>query len=356
MELALGAMAGLAPKLGDLLMQEYVVQKGLKPDIKSLSKELVMMKASLEDSSRVPPDQLSEVEKLWARQVRELSYDMEDTVDDFILRVANGGKSATATDANVFKKILGKATAAVKKVKHRHQISDKIKDIKKLSNELAELRAKYTVRGPGADLAASTGIDPRVRNLYKKESDLVGIEESRDKVIRMLSMEAKDDAHASDQDLKIVSIVGVGGLGKTTLAKTVHDMLKKQFGCSAFVSVGRTPNLTRTFEKMLVELDKKYKQVDMARWDIEQFGNELHEFLEQKRYVHVILHSVQLNCFYSLAECERFVRSYFTPSPRPRHSVKSIMKNFNFGEMLIEFAAKHLEKSMEFPNLYRLDL
>ncbi|CAD6268683.1 unnamed protein product [Miscanthus lutarioriparius] len=288
MELALGAMAGLAPKLGELLTAEYVVQKGLKPDIESLSKELVMMKASLEDSSRVPPDQLSEVEKLWARQARELSYDMEDTVDDFILRVANGGKSATATDANVFKKILGKATAAVKKVKHRHQISDKIKDIRKLSNELAGLRAKYTVRGPGADLAASTGIDPRIRNLYKKESDLVGIEESRDKVIRMLSMEAKDDAHASDQDLKIVSIVGVGGLGKTTLAKTVHDMLKKQFGCSAFVSVGRTPNLTRTFEKMLVELDKKYKQVDMARWDIEQFGNELHEFLEQKRYFIVV--------------------------------------------------------------------
>ncbi|CAD6268693.1 unnamed protein product [Miscanthus lutarioriparius] len=290
MELALGAMAGLAPKLGELLTAEYVVQKGLKPDIESLSKELVMMKASLEDSSRVPPDQLSEVEKHWARQVRELSYDMEDVVDDFILRVANGGKSATATDANVFKKILGKATAAVKKVKHRHQISDKIKDIKKLSNELAELRAKYTVRGAGADLAANTGIDPRVINLYKKESDLVGIEESRDKLIRMLSIRTKDDAHAhvSHQSLKIVSIVGVGGLGKTTLAKTVHDMLKKQFVCSTFISVGRTPSLTRTFEKMLVDLDENYSQVNMSRWDEERFSNELHKFLQQKRYFIVV--------------------------------------------------------------------
>ncbi|CAD6268686.1 unnamed protein product [Miscanthus lutarioriparius] len=203
---------------------------------------------------------------------------------------ANGGKSAIATDANVFKKILGKATAAMKKVKHRHQISDKVKDIKKLSNELAELRAKYTQLEAWELILPRASHRPRVLNLYKKESDLVGIEESRDRVIRMLSIGTKDDAHAhaSDQDLKVVSIVGFGGLGKTTLAITVVDMLKKQFGCSAFICVGSTPNLTRTFEKILVEFDKKYKQVDMARWDIEQFGNELHEFLTDKRYFIVV--------------------------------------------------------------------
>ncbi|AQK38906.1 hypothetical protein ZEAMMB73_Zm00001d023304, partial [Zea mays] len=289
MELALGAMASLAPKLGDLLMEEYVVHKGLKPDIESLSDELVMMNAALLDASRIPPDQLTAVEKLWARKVRDLSYDMEDAIDDFILRVAGGDNSAT--DSKLLKKILVKVkdVMSIKKLKDRRQISDKVKDIKKLSSELAELRAKYTVRGAGADLAASIGIDPRVINLYKKESDLVGIQESRDKVIRMLSLGTKyDDAHASHQDLKIVSIVGVGGLGKTTLAKTVHDMLKKQFSPSAFISVGRTPNLNRTFEKILVELDAKYKQVDMTRWDLEQFGKELHEFLQNKRYLIVV--------------------------------------------------------------------
>jgi hypothetical protein len=106
-------------------MQEYVVEKGLKPDIESLSRELVTMKASLEDSSRLPSDQLSEVEKLWALQVQELSYGMEDAVDDFILHVA-GGNSATAIDANVFKKILGKATTAMRKVKDRRQKCKKL--------------------------------------------------------------------------------------------------------------------------------------------------------------------------------------------------------------------------------------
>ncbi|WVZ54506.1 hypothetical protein U9M48_005292 [Paspalum notatum var. saurae] len=287
MELALGAMASLAPKLGDLLMQEYVVQKGLKDDIESLSTELVAINAALIDASKVPPDQLPEMDKFWARQVRELSYDMEDAVDDFILRVA-GRESSASSDANVFKKMVSKATAMVKKVKHRHEISDKVRDIKKLSNELAELRAKYTVRDVGANRAANTGIDPRVLNLYKEESDLVGIEESRDKVIRMLTR-TKGHGHASDQSLKIVSIVGVGGLGKTTLAKTVYDKYKKTSGCSAFISVGRTPDINRVFEKMLVELDQTYKgSVDMGRWDVERFSNELHGFLEHKRYFIIV--------------------------------------------------------------------
>ncbi|KAJ1266170.1 hypothetical protein BS78_08G130600 [Paspalum vaginatum] len=294
MELAVGAMASLAPKLGELLKQEYVLQKGLKPDIESLSRELVMMNKSLIDASKVLPDQLSDVDKHWIGQVRELSYDMEDAIDDFTVRLADRDPAAADDDAaNVIKKVSGKVTAVIKelnvikKVKDRHQLANKIKDIKKLSKELAELRARYTVKGLGANLASRIGIDPHVLGLYKKESDLVGIQEARDRVIRMLT-ETGPRAHASNQSLKIVSIVGVGGLGKTTLAKAVYDTIKKDFDCSALFSVGRTPDVTRIFEKLLVELNEKYKQRDMAKWDLGQFCDELHKFLWKKSYFIVV--------------------------------------------------------------------
>ncbi|CAL5035794.1 unnamed protein product [Urochloa decumbens] len=283
MELAMGAMGPLFPKLLQLLEDKYVAQRGLKREVESLSRELAMVHAALAEVSRAPPERLTEPDKLWARQIRELSYDMEDAVDAFILRVARLELAATADGAKeVLKRIAGKATKMVKKIKERHQISEKIKDIKNLSKELSELRTRYTFSG-GAP-AVNTGVDPRVINLYKNEGDLVGVEEARDELIWKLT------CPEDNKSLKIVSIVGSGGLGKTTLAKLAYDQLKAQsFDCWAFVSVGRNPNVTNTLREMLEKLDQKSsREVDMASWNGERFCEELYKFLQGKRYIIVV--------------------------------------------------------------------
>ncbi|KAL6643350.1 hypothetical protein ACP70R_019015 [Stipagrostis hirtigluma subsp. patula] len=272
MELAMGAMGPLLTKLYELLTDEYIAQRGLKGEIKSLSDEMGMMYAVLDEVSRVPPDKLSKPDKLWAQRVRELSYDMEDAVDSFIVRVA-ARQPAGSDDANAFKKFTSKATKLIKKVKHRHQLSDKIKEIKTISKQLGELRVKYSFTG--AAPANCTGVDPRLINLYKNKGELVGTEEAKDELIRRLRYPE------DDKSLKIVSIVGCGGLGKTTIAQLVHDHLKPQsFDCSAFVSVGRNPNITNTLREMLEELDEKYStKVNTASWKEARFCKELHKFL-----------------------------------------------------------------------------
>ncbi|KAJ1256340.1 hypothetical protein BS78_K048500 [Paspalum vaginatum] len=238
------------------------------------------MHAALKDVSQVPRNKLPEVDKLWARRVRELAYDTEDAIDTYAVRVV--GRDPAADDLNIFKKICRKAAGVVKNAKGRHQLADKVKDIKNLSKELADL-AKYRISATIANPTASTGLDPRLLNMYKSETELVGIEAPRDELIRRLT------EGGSEQSLKIVSIVGFGGLGKTALAKTVHDRLKAQFDCNAFVSVGRNPHITSVLEKLLETLDgSKYSDIKTKRWDVERLYDELHTFLHDKRFFIVI--------------------------------------------------------------------
>ena len=83
MEVVTGALPSLIPKLADLIAGEYNLQKGLKGEIKFLQEELECMKGALEDISRTPADQLPNNDKIWSRNVRELSYDIEDSIDTF---------------------------------------------------------------------------------------------------------------------------------------------------------------------------------------------------------------------------------------------------------------------------------
>jgi disease resistance protein RPM1 len=58
---------------------------------------------------------------------------------------------------------------------------------------------------------------------------------------------SKEQAHEllgieeSVPQLKVVSDIGFGGMGKTTLAKQVYDKIKSQFDCTTFVGDSKSP-------------------------------------------------------------------------------------------------------------------
>ena len=71
-------LSRLILKVGDLLVGEYKLQRGVKGEIMFLQPELESMQAALEEIATAPPDQLDKQDKIWASEVRELCYDIED--------------------------------------------------------------------------------------------------------------------------------------------------------------------------------------------------------------------------------------------------------------------------------------
>ncbi|CAN6222407.1 unnamed protein product [Urochloa humidicola] len=60
MALVAGPLGNLAPKLLQLLQDEYKLQKGLRDEVKSLAQELESTHVALCKVAQVPPDQLHE--------------------------------------------------------------------------------------------------------------------------------------------------------------------------------------------------------------------------------------------------------------------------------------------------------
>jgi ATPase subunit of ABC transporter with duplicated ATPase domains len=278
MEVAARAMSPVICKLGELLVGEYNLEKRVQARVKSLHTELELMHAVLRKVGKVPPDQLDEHVQIWAAKVRDLSYDMEDAVDDFMVRV-DGPSDKPANMKNRVKKFLKKITKLFTNGKALHQISDAIEEAQVLAKELSELRQRYELDMGSTSIGATT--DPRMVALYKNVAELVGIDRTRDELIQKLI----GDDKASKKQLKTMSIVGFGGLGKTTLTKSIYDKIKAQFDCVAFVPVGQNPNLKKIFKDILYDLDKRiFSNIHNTEKDERILIDELREFLADKRY------------------------------------------------------------------------
>jgi predicted AAA+ superfamily ATPase len=202
---------------------------------------------------------------------------MEDIVDAFMVRVECHAEPANPK--NKVKKLLKKTVRLFKKGRDLHHLSDALDEAVGQAKQLAELHQRYEQEM--RDTSASSSVDPRLMAMYRDVEELVGIEETRDELINMLT---KGDDWVN-QPLKTVSIVGFGGLGKTTLAKAVYDKIKVQFDCGAFISVSQSPDTKKVLKNILFELDKNnYGNIFDTTREEKHLIDELIELLNKKRY------------------------------------------------------------------------
>jgi hypothetical protein len=162
MEIVTGALPSVITKLGDVLIGEYNLQKGVKGEIKFLQSELQSMKGALEKVSSTPLDQLDIQDKIWARDLRELSYDIENTIDTFMMH----GKGHESAKLHGIRKFVDRSVGLFRKAKIRRGIATEIKDIKGRVTEVHERRLRYGVNNGADKPTTTTVVDPRLFAQY----------------------------------------------------------------------------------------------------------------------------------------------------------------------------------------------
>ncbi|CAD6256254.1 unnamed protein product [Miscanthus lutarioriparius] len=250
---SLGAMGSLLRKLDELLRTEERA-KGLIGDLRIISTK---MKKLSEVHS--PPHTV----KYWMNDARELSYDMEVCVDLFVH--ASQPEDVPAKVAGILawiKEILG-FEARVKEVNERCERYNLVNRYVLLSNPAKILVSRH------------------LRTQYE-EPDPVGMEEPTNKILEWLMPKGHGE---EDLKLKVVSVLGDEGAGKSTLVKRIWRLSEGKFDCQAFVRTAKKPDTRMILRSILSQVRPKQP---LKVCKVPKLVSDLREHLQDKRYFIVI--------------------------------------------------------------------
>ena len=276
--MAEGTVTFFAEKLSNLILQEASVFGEVEGQIKLLRNELEWMRLFLRDadSKRVYDERV----KLWVNQIRNATHDAEDVIDEFILNMDHRKRRLNTL------KFLPTCVGMVDKLPFIHELDSRVKDINAMIGAIMANRSKYGLEALTA--SSSSTADQAVSHKEKRapvieESDVVEIIDGAKKVKQMLMMKVETSTRS------VVSIVGMGGLGKTTLAKNVYNQrdVHGHFDCKAWVYVSqefRAREILLAIALQVMPLSDEEKR-EMGETEL---GQKLCEFLGEKKYLVVM--------------------------------------------------------------------
>ncbi|XP_019181972.1 PREDICTED: disease resistance protein RPM1-like [Ipomoea nil] len=175
---------------------------------------------------------------------------------------------------------------SLKNLRARRRLAHTLRGIKARVNDIAQEQPRLlTTSAHTAHNYNKWWYDSRGDALLLEESDLVGIENPKHFLVNLLL--------AVDDDLRVHSVVGMGGLGKTTLVKKVYDDAKviNHFQYRVWVTISETFKIEELLKDATKQLVKQTKQ-DLPQ-DFETMdSNKLKEFIKNilscQRYIIVL--------------------------------------------------------------------
>uniref|UniRef100_M8D0F0 B3 domain-containing protein n=1 Tax=Aegilops tauschii TaxID=37682 RepID=M8D0F0_AEGTA len=308
---SLGSMRPLGEKLDKLLApaQEYYrrLPKRTKEGMHLLKDDVEVISSYLDELSEVedPPP----MAMCWMNEARDLSYDMEDYIDSLLFvppdRFFKKKKKKGRRKKMMIKKMLKwyKQVAFTAQVSEHGIMTSKIIHVNvprlpskpKIAETISEFRIyvqEAIERHNRYKLHCCSNLRRRTflstgRMLpmpYEETDDHVVIDGQMNEFINSL---AANDA-ADQQQLKVVSVLGTGCLGKTTLAKVLYNRIGMQFDCRAFIRVSKKPDMKRLLRDLFSQLHQKKQPLPTNCNELGISDINIRKHLQDKRYLIVI--------------------------------------------------------------------
>ncbi|KAJ3708407.1 hypothetical protein LUZ61_012112 [Rhynchospora tenuis] len=229
-------------KLGDAFVKEELHLNGIGEQVERVSRELIRIQAFLKDADRKLI--VDESQKQWVKEVRDVAYDIEDVIDTILSESERTEEKSGIMEAG--KRWL----TGIKKIPTVHRLANEINKIQERIKEIEASRDRFGITNLGEGTEGEMRLPVRPIMLPDVDEDgIVGFEAGRDKIISLLLDE-------KIKRLSVISIVGPGGLGKTTLARKVYnsEAVKQQFPIRIWVVFSQKFNSIDILGKIAAQL------------------------------------------------------------------------------------------------------
>ncbi|KAG8496024.1 hypothetical protein CXB51_009331 [Gossypium anomalum] len=268
---AFGIAGKVLEKLGNVAYEGICSAWGVQEEFEKLTQTLAAIRAVVLDAEQQQArnHELS----LWLQRFKGACYDVEDLIDEFEIQALR-------------RQVLERGSTG-RKVRHffsgsnpsafRFRMGYKIKKANEMLNEIAANKAKFHLTEKH-----ETNVIHRERETYSfvKTSSVIDRDEAKQRPLNIL-MNPTDG-----EDIPVLPIVGIGGIGKTTLAQLVfnEESVKSHFELRIWVCV------TEDFDikQLMIKIIKSATGVNCKDMNKEELHKVLQDCLNGNRFFMVV--------------------------------------------------------------------
>ncbi|XP_049343229.1 putative disease resistance protein RGA1 [Solanum verrucosum] len=248
--------------LNSFLKGELVLLFGFQNEFQRLSSMFSTIKAVLEAAQE---KQLNDKPlENWLHKLNAATYEVDDILDKY------------KTKATQFKQS-EYGCYHPKVITFHHKVGKMMKEMIKTLDAIAEERRNFHLHKKIIEKQAAR----RETGFVLTEPEVYGRDKEKDEIVKILINNVSDP-----QELPVLPIVGMGGLGKTTLAQMVFNdpRVTEHFYPKIWVCVSEDFDDKRLIKAIVESIERK-SLGDMA---LSTFQKKLQEFLNGKKYLLIL--------------------------------------------------------------------